>query len=45
MGHDTSLVADRGYDNVTGVGTPTAEYLTSWDCPPDGQSPEHRTAD
>ncbi|MFJ4796070.1 S53 family peptidase [Kitasatospora purpeofusca] len=45
MGHDTSLVADRGYDNVTGVGTPTAEYLTSWDCPPDGQGPEHRTAD
>ncbi|PBC70227.1 subtilase family protein [Streptomyces sp. TLI_235] len=36
MGHDTSLVAEGGYDAVTGVGTPTAEYLASWDCPPDG---------
>ncbi|GAA1098511.1 S53 family peptidase [Kitasatospora arboriphila] len=43
MGHDTSLVADRGYDAVTGVGSPTADYLTSYDCPPDRRPGRHDT--
>ncbi|MFD9127209.1 protease pro-enzyme activation domain-containing protein [Kitasatospora sp. NPDC059571] len=30
MGHDTSLAATEGYDAVTGVGSPTARYLTSY---------------
>lgn len=30
LGHDTSLNATRGYDDITGVGTPTAAYLRSY---------------
>jgi subtilase family serine protease len=30
LGHDTSLQATPGYDDVTGVGTPTAAYLRSY---------------
>jgi subtilase family serine protease len=30
FGHDTSLNATRGYDDITGVGTPTAAYLRSY---------------
>ncbi|WP_063770627.1 S53 family peptidase [Streptacidiphilus carbonis] len=30
MGHDTSLHAVAGYDDVTGVGTPTGQYLASF---------------
>jgi subtilase family serine protease len=30
LGHDTSLNATPGYDDITGVGTPTAAYLRSY---------------
>ncbi|MFC1429526.1 protease pro-enzyme activation domain-containing protein [Streptacidiphilus sp. N1-3] len=30
MGHDSSLQALKGYDNVTGVGSPAAGYLASY---------------
>jgi subtilase family serine protease len=30
MGHDTSLHAVSGFDDVTGVGTPTGQYLASF---------------
>ena len=30
LGKDSSLAATRGYDNVTGVGSPTTSYLTSY---------------
>jgi subtilase family serine protease len=30
LAHDTSLQATPGYDDVTGVGTPTAAYLWSY---------------
>jgi subtilase family serine protease len=30
LAHDTSLRATRGYDDVTGVGSPTAAYLRSY---------------
>ena len=30
FGHDSSLHATSGYDDVTGVGTPTARYLDSY---------------
>lgn len=35
LGKDSSLSATTGYDDVTGVGSPTAEYLRSYLCPPD----------
>jgi hypothetical protein len=30
MAHDTSLLATPGYDDVTGVGSPTPDYLRSY---------------
>ncbi|MFJ8018607.1 protease pro-enzyme activation domain-containing protein [Streptomyces sp. NPDC096339] len=33
LGHDSSLHAVEGYDDVTGVGTPTADYLRSYQTP------------
>ncbi|MFC1441602.1 S53 family peptidase [Streptacidiphilus sp. N1-10] len=33
MGHDSSLSAVTGFDDVTGVGTPTAQYLASYYLP------------
>jgi subtilase family serine protease len=30
LGHDSSLVANGGYDDVTGVGSPNAAYLASY---------------
>ncbi|OIV38300.1 serine protease [Mangrovactinospora gilvigrisea] len=30
FGHDSSLHATRGWDDVTGVGTPTARYYWAW---------------
>ncbi|WP_441247879.1 S53 family peptidase [Kitasatospora sp. McL0602] len=37
LGKDSSLSATTGYDDVTGVGTPTAEYLRSYLCPPEAK--------
>ena len=34
LGKDSSLSAVEGYDDVTGVGSPSADYLRSY-CPPD----------
>ncbi|AUG76387.1 serine protease [Kitasatospora sp. MMS16-BH015] len=36
LGKDSSLHAVEGYDDVTGVGTPTADYLTSY-----AEAPKH----
>jgi subtilase family serine protease len=33
MGHDSSLSAVTGFDNVTGLGTPAAKYLASYYLP------------
>jgi hypothetical protein len=33
LGKDSSLSAVEGYDDVTGVGSPSADYLRSY-CPP-----------
>ncbi|MFC4035487.1 protease pro-enzyme activation domain-containing protein [Streptomyces polygonati] len=30
LGHDASLAATRGYDDVTGVGTPTSHYVSGF---------------
>ncbi|MHA6759894.1 S53 family peptidase [Streptacidiphilus sp. PAMC 29251] len=36
MGHDSSLQAVKGFDNVTGVGSPAAGYLASYRPAPKG---------
>ena len=33
LGKDSSLVATRGYDDVTGVGTPTSHYIQAYGWP------------
>ncbi|MEZ0022599.1 subtilase family serine protease [Kitasatospora sp. MAP12-15] len=38
LGMDSSLVAVEGYNAVTGVGSPTADYLRSYACPPDAST-------
>ncbi|MDH6135704.1 subtilase family serine protease [Kitasatospora sp. MAA4] len=40
LGKDSSLSAVEGYDDVTGVGTPSADYLRSY-CPPDDHDHDH----